>query len=134
MIRYVVAYFITLVVFLAIDFVWLTWIARPLYTENLGDLLLEKPRIGAAAAFYALYVVGIVALAISPALASGSTATALFSGALLGLLAYATYDLTNYATLRNWPLHVALLDMIWGAALTGLSAAAGYIAQRALIP
>ena len=134
MTRYVTAYLITLVVFLGIDFVWLTRIARRLYTEAIGDLLLEKPRLAAAAAFYALYAVGIVALAVSPALKSGSIATALLSGALFGFLAYATYDLTNYATLKGWPLQIALLDMAWGAALTGVSAAAGYLAARAVMP
>lgn len=134
MMRLVAAYFVTLVVFLGIDFVWLTRVARRLYAENLGELLLQKPRLAAAALFYALYVVGIVVFAVSPALKTDSTGTALLSGALFGFLAYATYDMTNFATLRNWPFVVTVVDMAWGAVLTGVSAAAGYMITRALMP
>lgn len=134
MMRLVAAYFITLVVFLGIDFIWLTRAARRLYADNLGELLLDKPRFAAAALFYVLYVVGIVVFAVSPALKTGSASTALLFGVLLGFLAYATYDMTNFATLKNWPLIVTVVDMAWGAVLTGVSAAAGYLITRALIP
>lgn len=132
--RLVAAYFLTLVVFLGIDFVWLTKLARHMYVENIGEMLLERPRLAAAALFYALYVVGIIVFAVSPALRTGSVGTALLFGALFGFLAYATYDMTNFATLKNWPLIVTVVDMAWGAVLTGVSAAAGYLITRALIP
>ena len=128
--RYAAAYIATIVVFLGLDYIWLGRIAHRLYSDALGPLLLDRPRLGAAAAFYALYVVGILVFAVFPALKSGSAAAAFFSGAFLGLLAYATYDMTNYATLKGWPLHLALLDMGWGALLTGTSATAGWLAAR----
>ena len=81
--------------------------------------------MGAAVAFYAAYVVGIVLFAIAPALRADSVATAFLYGALFGLFAYGTYDMTNYATLRHWSLTVSLVDMAWGAFLTGLSASVG---------
>ncbi len=134
MLRYIVAYLATAVVFLAIDYVWLTRVALQFYRENLGDLLLANPRIGAAAAFYAVYVIGIVIFAVAPALRSGSALTALAFGALFGFFAYATYDMTNYATLKNWPLTVSVVDIIWGTALTGVSAWLGALITRAILP
>lgn len=132
--RFIIAYFATLIVFLGIDYFWLTRVARRLYVENIGDLLLENPKLGAAAAFYMLYVVGIVVFAVSPALKAGSLPTALLFGGLFGFLAYATYDMTNYATLKNWPFTLALIDMAWGAAITAFSAGAGYLATRMIAP
>ncbi len=132
MVQYVAAYVGTAVVFLAIDFVWLAWIARGFYASRMGDLLLETPNYGAAAVFYALYLVGVIIFAVAPALKTGSPASALLYGALFGFFAYATYDMTNYATLRNWPLAVSVVDMAWGTAITGLSAFAGYHAARVL--
>lgn len=131
MLRFLAAYLATLTVFLGLDYIYLTRVARRLYSEHLGDMLLEKPRLGAAAVFYALYVAGVVVLVVLPALKSSHAATAVLQGALVGLLAYATYDMTNYATLRNWPLSVALIDIAWGAVLTGVSAGAGYAVVRA---
>jgi uncharacterized membrane protein len=126
-VKYLVAYAATATVFLAVDFLWLSFIARSFYLEKLGGLLLEKPKLGAAAAFYAVYVVGIVIFAVSPGLRSGSLLVAIGYGALFGLFAYATYDMTNYATLKDWPLSVSLIDMIWGACLTASSAAIGFL-------
>jgi len=83
-----------------------------------------------AAAFYLLYVVGIVALAVVPGLREGSMVGALWRGALFGLLAYATYDLTNLSTIRDWPWQVSVIDMIWGTTLNSLVAVAGYLAGR----
>lgn len=134
MIRYIVAYAATALVFLAIDFVWLTRIAKQFYYSRLGDILLTSPRLGAAVAFYALYVIGIVIFAVAPALRDGSAATAAIYGALFGFFAYATYDMTNYATVRNWSLVVSLVDIAWGTALTGVSAYAGYWITRFILP
>ena len=134
MMRFAIAYLVSLLAFLAIDFVWLTRVARRLYVENLGGLLLDKPRLGAAAAFYLLYGVGIVVFAVMPSLKTGSFSPALLYGGLFGFLAYATYDMTNYATLKNWPFHLALIDMAWGAAVTALSAGAGYLVTRMIVP
>lgn len=133
MIQYLAAYAFTAVVFLAIDFLWLSKIARRFYVDALGDLLLDAPKLGAAAGFYALYVVGIVIFAVAPALREGSVLTALGYGALFGFFAYATYDMTNYATLRGWPLSVVVVDIAWGTVLTGVSAALGTLATRMIV-
>lgn len=128
MAQYILAYLATAFVFLAIDVVWLKWIARRFYAAELAGLLREKPFLGVAAAFYCVYMLGVVVFAVAPALAAGSAWMAFGYGGMFGLCAYATYDLTNYATLRNWPLSVSLVDTAWGAALTGVSATAGYLA------
>lgn len=129
--RYVYLYLITAPIFLAIDFIWLGYIARDFYRSRLEGLMLESPNLGIAAGFYAVYVVGIVLFAQSVALADGRWTSALLWGALFGFFAYATYDLTNLATLKNWPLSVSLVDIAWGTALSGVSAAAGFaIANR----
>lgn len=126
----IIAYLATLIVFLGIDFVWLSYVARTFYFERMSHLMAESPNFTAAGLFYLLYVFGIVYFAVLPALKSGSVMTALLSGALLGLIAYGTYDMTNYATLKNWPLTVSLVDMVWGATLTATSAAAGFYLTR----
>lgn len=133
MIKYLIAYGFTAGVFLGIDFMWLSRVARHFYFSRLGDLLLDKPHLGAAIGFYAIYVVGIVFFAVSPALKADNAATAVINGALFGFFAYATYDMTNYATLRNWSLEVTLVDIAWGTCLTGLSAWLGFLATRLVL-
>ena len=133
MLQSVTAYLFTVVFFLALDYVWLARLAKGFYIKRLGELLLPTPRFGIAALFYIVYVVGIVIFAVTPALREGSMATAALYGALFGFFAYATYDITNYATLRDWPLAVAIVDIAWGTVLTGLSAVVGYLAAEHLI-
>ena len=133
MLEYIIAYAVTASLFLAIDFVWLSSIAKSFYFDRLGDLLLDKPKIGAAVGFYAVYVAGIIIFAVAPALGAGSAGTALLYGALFGFFAYATYDMTNYATLRDWSLTVSLVDTAWGTILTGFSALLGYLGTRILL-
>lgn len=110
----------------ALDAIWLTQVGPRLYRPAIGELLADKPDMRAAVAFYLIYVSGIVFLAVSPALRDGSLMRATIAGAVLGLVAYATYDLTNQATLKVWPLHVTLVDVAWGTLLTAAAAAAGY--------
>lgn len=121
------AYIFTAAVFFAIDLVWLSRVAKKFYNAQIGEMLRAKPLAGAAAGFYALYVVGIVYFAIAPALAAQSIDAALVRGAAFGFFAYATYDMTNYATLRNWPVAVTVVDIAWGTVLTGVAAVAGYV-------
>ena len=125
--QYVTAYIATAIAFFAIDLVWLSRIARRFYYDRLGHLLLRKPNIGAAAAFYAVFVVGIVFFAVVPALQTQDASRALLNGALFGFFAYSTYDMTNYATVKGWSLTVSVIDTIWGTGLTGLSALTGYV-------
>ena len=121
--RIALAYGGTLVAFLAMDAVWLTTMMDRLYKARIGRLLLPQPDIPAAAAFYVLYAVGILGLAVMPA---SSWRGALGRGALLGLVAYATYDLTNQATLAGWDSGLTLFDMAWGTIATGAAAAIGF--------
>ncbi len=102
-----------------IDAVWLTVVANAFYKRHIGELLREKPDLIAAVVFYLVYVAGIVAFAVAPALDRHSWGYALGYGALLGLVAYATYDLTNRATLKSFPLVVVAVDLAWGVVLTG---------------
>lgn len=115
---------------LVLDSIWLSTMAGRLYRTELGDLLADDFRVAPALAFYALYIAGVLRFAALPALRNGGLRKALLDGALLGLVAYGTYDLTNQATLRRWPVVVTALDLLWGAFLTGVSAAAGYLAAK----
>lgn len=127
MLRYLVAYIATVVVFLGLDAIWLSRVALGMYRRELGSLLLDKPNLPIAGVFYLLFAVGVVVLAVIPALNAGNWFTALWMGALLGLVAYGTYDVTNLSTLKDWSLTVTLADLAWGTVLTGVSATAGYL-------
>jgi uncharacterized membrane protein len=127
-----VAYGIGLVVFLALDFVWLSLVAKQLYAGIMGRLLADEPRLGVAGAFYALWVVGLVHFAIRPAMESGSLGSALVNGALYGLFTYATFDLTSLAVLKDYPARIVPIDMAWGTALATAVSGASFAITRAL--
>jgi len=129
---FVKSYAATLVVFLGLDALWLGYIARSFYASQLGGLMRESVNFAAAGGFYLAYVGGVVYFAVAPALAEGSWQKAALNGALLGLLAYGTYDMTNIATLKNWPVPMSVVDIAWGGVVTGLSATLGYFITRAL--
>jgi uncharacterized membrane protein len=131
--KYVIAYVATAVVFFGLDFVWLTR-ALGFYRGEIGSLLLDQPKLGYAAGFYLLYVVGIVALVVIPATTGGGWVQALLLGALLGLVAYGTYDMTNMATMKGYTLRVALVDMGWGTFVTAIAAVAGTLVTQWLAP
>jgi uncharacterized membrane protein len=133
MTKYIAAYVATLVVFFALDFVWLSIMGNALYKPTLGDILLPKFSPAPALIFYVLYIVGVVIFAIVPAIQSGNWTSALLFGALFGFFAYGTYDMTNMSTLRNWTLQITVADMIWGTVLTGVSASAGYVISKAAL-
>lgn len=124
---YIKLYITTFLVFLGIDFVWLAKIAPSFYKSNIGHLMADKPNLGAAAAFYVMNIFGLIIFAISPGLAENSAQKAAIMGALYGFATYATYDLTNYATLKDWPLKVVVVDIIWG---TVLSAAVAFVSYQ----
>lgn len=133
MMTYAVAYLSTAIVFFGLDFLWLGRVATGFYRSQLGDLMRERPDLVAAGLFYLAYVAGIVYFAVSPALAGGGLRQAALSGAILGLIAYGTYDITNLATLRNWPLAMSLVDLAWGTLLTATAATAGaWLTQKIL--
>ena len=123
-------YVATLVGFLAIDFVWLAFVARSFYRRHLGFLLADQPNWWAAMAFYPLFVAGLVVFAILPALKVGSLRQAILLGGFFGLVTYATYDLTNHATVKNWPRIVTVVDLCWGLVLSASVSCIGYLAGR----
>jgi len=130
--KFVTAYLATGAVFLVCDLVWLGLVAKGFYRSRLGGLLLDDFNLPAALAFYLIYLAGIMVFAALPAFNAGSWKVALGLGAAFGFFAYATYDLTNLATLRGWSASLAMVDIAWGTVLTGVSAAAGFMAARLL--
>ena len=130
MMKFAIAYLGTALTIAVLDAAWLSYAGPKLYRPALGDLLTDGFRLGPAIAFYVLYVAGIVIFAVRPALASGRWTEAVLMGALFGIFCYATYDLTNMATLKVWPLHITLMDIAWGAFLTGSAALVGLLAAR----
>lgn len=130
--QFFTTYIAGLVAFLVIDFIWLKYVALSFYREQIGHLMLDKPNLGIALLFYLVYVVGVVILAVNPALEKGQWTTAVLYGGLLGLVAYGTYDITNLATLKTWPSIVSIIDMIWGTVLTASVATIAYFVTTAL--
>ena len=127
---FLAAWGVTAIVFLVIDAIWLGLVATSFYARALGDLMLEQPKLGIAALFYVGYTFAVVLLVAAPAARAGSLSQALLYGAVFGLAAYGTYDVTNMSTLKNWPMTMSLVDMAWGTLLTATAAAAGYLAYR----
>lgn len=128
MIKIALLYLAAAVIFFAIDMLWLGLVAHKFYQTHLGFLLAEKVNWVAAMIFYAVYLAGVLYFAIIPALERESFTHALLSGAFLGFLCYATYDLTNLATLHKWPVTVVWVDIAWGTFLTGAVASLTYLA------
>ncbi|BAX81444.1 DUF2177 family protein [Labilibaculum antarcticum] len=121
-----ISYLLTFIVFLMIDLLWLGIIAKNLYQKYLGDFLSDKVNWTAAFIFYFIYVAGISIFAVYPAVQKGSVLSAILMGALFGLFTYATYDLTNLATLKDWPLPIVFIDILWGAILSATVSLAGF--------
>lgn len=126
-------YAVTLVIFFAIDMVWLTVVAKAFYRKHLGYLMAPKIGWSAALLFYLLFIAGLVVFAVRPGLAAGGPGKALLLGAFLGLVSYATYDLTNQATVKDWPAVVTVVDLVWGTTLGGLVSWVSAIAGKALL-
>lgn len=122
--HWIVAYAAAAIVFGALDSLWLRWAAPNLYRPVIGEIMAEHVRVGAAAAFYLIYIAGMVWFAIRPALASGQVSTALLNGALLGGLCYATFDLTSQAVMKTWSTQISVMDIAWGAFATAAAAGA----------
>ena len=126
-------YAITLLIFFAIDLVWLGVVAKNFYRQHIGHLLSPDVNWGAALLFYAVYIAGIVFFAIKPAIEAGSASRALAYGAFFGFVAYATYDLTNQATMKDWPVLVTVIDLGWGTVLTATVAFLSYQVSSRLL-
>ena len=121
-----IAFVATAVIFLVLDLLWLGVIADGFYKREFGDLIAQPFNAQAAVAFYVIYLIGIMVFAVGPALSKGSITHAALYGAMFGFFCYATYDLTNLATLRGYSARVALVDIPWGTFLTGAASAGGY--------
>jgi uncharacterized membrane protein len=128
---YVIAYVCVLIVFGAIDAAWLMPMGPLLYRPALGEILAPNLRIAPAICFYLMYPAGVVIFAVAPALRSESITSGCVLAALFGAFAYATYDLTNYATLRVWTLPITVLDIVYGAFASGVAATAAVFLVRA---
>lgn len=122
-------YLTTLVTFLALDAVWLLLVAPKVYKKGIGHLMANEPNLVAAGIFYLIFIFGLVYFAVQPAIESGTYYQALIKGALFGFIAYSTYDLTNLATLKDWPIWITLMDMTWGTFLGGLVSWISYLIQ-----
>jgi uncharacterized membrane protein len=130
---YLKLYLLTVPFFFAIDMVWIAFAARGFYKNNLGHLLSPVVNWPAAFAFYLIYIAGILIFAVVPALRSGSLGKAAVWGAMFGFFTYATYDLTNLATLKDWPLKVAAADILWGVVLCSSVATISTLLGRWLV-
>ncbi len=122
MTKHIITYMATLVVFVAIDMVWLVWLARATYVAEMGELMRKQPNIVAAVAFYLLYAAGLMFFAVNPGLKAGSMMQAVLLGGALGLVAYGTYDLTNLSVLNGFGVKIALIDLVWGTFLSAITA------------
>lgn len=127
-----IAYAATAITLVALDFAWLSLMMGPIYQKTLGPILADPVNYAPAVVFYLIYAAGVVFFAVRPALDSGNWSDAALRGAALGLLAYATYDLTNLATIKIWSLKVSLLDIAWGTILTGAAASVAALAALKL--
>ena len=130
MTKLIVAYLTTMLVFLAIDYVWLTRVAFTFYRTEIGSIMADPPRLGYAAAFYLAFGVGVVIFAVKPALDANNLLLALIYGAILGFMCYGTYDFTNLAVIKGYTVKAAFVDLAWGTALTAVSAFCGTFLTR----
>ncbi len=127
---YVKLYLMTVPVFFAMDMLWLGVIAKKFYREKLAAFLSQEVNWPAAIVFYLIFIIGIIFFAVTPARAKDSLLIAALYGALFGFFTYATYDLTNLATLKNWPLSVVFIDILWGTVLCSVVASVSFILSK----
>lgn len=118
--EYLKMYIIAFIIFIAIDAIWLGLVAPKFYKAQIGHLMADSPNFLAALVFYLLFIVGVVYFVVNPAIEAGEISKVLIAGALFGFMTYATYDLTNLATLKDWPIVVTIVDLVWGTTLSTL--------------
>lgn len=128
--KFVWMFLISMVIFLVLDMLWLNVIAKRFYAQELGDLMTDQVRILAAVIFYIIFIVGMIYFVIYPAFLEASLTAALVNGLFFGFICYATYDLTNLATIRNWPLAMTLVDLVWGTFLGGMTSMLSFLAYE----
>ena len=120
-------YVVALIVFLAIDAIWLLFISKKLYSKYLGYLMSPKPNLFAALIFYMIFIVGLVFFVISPAINTSDFLYTIKAGLLFGAITYATYDLTNLATIKDWPIKITIVDLIWGSFIATITSVITYL-------
>jgi uncharacterized membrane protein len=125
MTKFLPAYIATIIVMFVLDLIWLSQIAQPLYKAGIGHLMADAPKLGFAALFYLVFVFGLMWFAVRPNTAAKGLKSTFIAGAVFGFFIYASYDLTNLALLKDWPLKLSLIDVSWGTFLSGFCAAAG---------
>ena len=125
MLRWLPAYISTIIVMFMLDLIWLSQLAQPLYKRGIGHLMAPEPKLGFAALFYLVFVFGLIWFAVRPNAHVKGLKTAFAAGAVFGFFIYASYDLTNLALLKDWPLGLSIIDMTWGTLLSGICAAVG---------
>jgi uncharacterized membrane protein len=130
--QFILLYLVTLAVFFLVDMVWLGVVSKGFYRKHLGPLMGPKVVWPAAVLFYLLFIVGLIVFVVRPALVRGEPLQALLLGGLFGLISYATYDLTNLATIKDWPLVVTIVDLAWGTVLGGLVSFLSAVLGRSL--
>ena len=126
LVDFIKVYLVALPIFFAIDMIWLGLVAKSFYRKHLGSMMRPRPNWIAAMVFYLVFIAGIVFFAVLPGMEAGSWGTALLNGALFGCIAFATYDLTNLATMKDWPVIVTIVDLCWGTILSGSVAGLTY--------
>lgn len=124
---YLKQFLITTFIFFSIDIFWLGVVAKKLYRHYIGHLMADSVFVSAAIVFYTVYIIGLLHFVIHPALSKGSLKYALLTGMFFGFITYATYDLTNLATLKEWPIKIVLIDMAWGTLLAGTVSSLSYM-------
>ena len=125
MLKFLPAYITVIIAMFVLDLIWLSQIAQPLYQAGIGHLMAAEPKLGYAALFYLVFVFGLMWFAVRPNVAAQGLKSAFMAGAVFGFFVYASYDLTNLALLKDWPLKLSLIDMTWGTILSGICAAIG---------
>lgn len=126
-------YLFSLAIFLGIDFVWLGFIAKNMYQEKIGHLMASSPKLLPAGVFYLTFVVGVLLFTVLPGLKEDSLIKTLLLAAAFGFFTYSTYDLTNLATLKDWPLIVTIIDIIWGMFIASVTALAGFLFNKYIL-
>lgn len=124
------AYLVSFVIFLVIDAVWLTLVAPKFYKSQIGHLMSDTPNLIAALIFYLIFIFGIVYFVLQPALETRDFTKLIISAVLFGFITYATYDLTNLATLKDWPIKVTIVDLIWGTSLSSIVSILAYLVLK----
>jgi uncharacterized membrane protein len=128
-----ILYLVTFLAFIVVDLIWLGFVARKLYKKYLGFIMADRPNWAAALVFYLIFIFGLVYFVLQPNVAADSVVPSLTNGLLFGFITYATYDLTNLATLKNWPIKITLIDLCWGSALGGSVSLISYFVYNLLI-